>query len=78
MKLYSSMRSPPVTNNGKGQQCEITLNVNRLKLTSHNYIAYVLLLFFYYYVRRNVLFLIHAANNEASKFVFLSVMENYS
>ena len=36
---------------------------------------------FYYYVRRSVLFKIHAANIEASKFfvLFLSVtMENYS
>ena len=41
------------------------------------YIAYV----FFYYLRRSVLFKIHAANIEASKFfvLFLSViLENYS
>ena len=60
---------------------EITLKL-RLQWTEEYfpYIAYAFL-YFYYYVRRSVLFKIHAANIEASKFfvLFLSVtMENYS
>ena len=45
---------------------EITLKLG-LKHTSHN-ILLMRFLFFYYYVRRSVLFKIHAANIEASKF----------
>ena len=58
---------------------EITLKLG-LKHTSH-ILLLMHFLFFYYYVRRSVLFKIHAANIEASKFfvLFLSVtMENYS
>ena len=60
---------------------EITLKLGlqRLKHTSH--ILLMRCFFNYYYVRRSVLFKIHAANIEASKFfvLFLSVtMENYS
>ena len=58
---------------------EITLKLG-LKHTSH-ILLLMQFLFFYYYVRRSVLFKIHAANIEASKFfvLFLSVtMENYS
>ena len=60
---------------------EITLNLG-LQLTEEYfpYIAYACF-FYYYYVRRSVLFKIHAANIEASKFfvLFLSViMGNYS
>ena len=70
MKLYSSMRTLPVTNNAKGQEHEITLkfnsDFNRLKRTSH--ILLMCFFVFVYYVRRNVLFEIHAANIEGSKF----------
>ena len=57
---------------------EITLKL-RLQSTEEYfpYIAYA----FFYYVRRSVLFKIHAANIETSKFfvLFLSViMENYT
>ena len=58
---------------------EITLKLG-LKHTSH-ILLLMHFLFFYYYVRRSVLFKIHAANIEASKFfvLFLSVtIENYS
>ena len=59
---------------------EITLHFdfNRLKNTFHILLMRFL---FFYYVRRSVLFKIHAANIEASKFfvLFLSVIiENYS
>ena len=57
---------------------EITLKL-RLQSTEE-YFPYIAM-FFYYYVRRSVLFKIHAANIEASKFfvLFWSVtMENYS
>ena len=53
---------------------EITLKLGlQLKNTSH--ILLMHFLFFYYYVRRSVLFKIHAANIQASKFfvLFLSV-----
>ena len=55
---------------------EITLKLGLLPII----ILFMHFLFFYY-VRRSVLFKIHAANIEASKFfvLFLSViMENYS
>ena len=62
---------------------EITLKLGLQ--STEAYFPYILFmrvfLFFYYYVRRSVLFKIHAANIEASKFfvLFLSVtMENYS
>ena len=59
---------------------EITLKL-RLQSTEE-YFPYIALRFlFFYYVRRSVLFKIHAANMEASKFfvLLLSVtMENYS
>ena len=76
MKLYSSMRTLPVTNNAKGQQREITLKLGLQSTEAcFPYIAYV----FFYYVRSSVQLKIHAANIEASKFVcFLSVFENYS
>ena len=58
--------------------CWITLKLGLQSTEEYfPYIAYV----FFYYVRRSVLFKIHAANIEASKFfvLFLSViMENYS
>ena len=57
---------------------EITLKPGLQSIEEYfPYIAYA----FFYYVRRSVLFKIHAANIEASKFfvLFLSViMENYS
>ena len=57
---------------------EITLKLGLQSTEEYfPYIDYV----FFYYVRRSVLFKIHAANIEASKFfvLFLSViMENYS
>ena len=60
---------------------EITLKLGLQSTEEYfPYIAYVFFVFFYY-VRRSVLFKIHAANIEASKFfvLFLSVtMENYS
>ena len=59
---------------------EITLKLGLQSTEAYfPYIAYMRFLFFYYYVRRSVLFKIHAANIEASKFfvLFLSVtMEN--
>ena len=62
---------------------EITLRLGLQSTEAYfPYIVYALFFnFFYYYVRRSVLFKIHAANIEASKFfvLFLSVtMENYS
>ena len=59
---------------------EITL---KLGLQSTEDTSHILLMrfLFFYYIRRSVLFKIHAANIEASKFfvLFLSVtMENYS
>ena len=60
---------------------EITLKLGLQSTEEYfPYIAYAFFVFFYY-VRRSVLFKIHAANIEASKFfvLFLSVtMENYS
>ena len=57
---------------------EITLKLGLQSTEEYfPYIAYA----FFYYVRRSVLFKIHAANIETSKFfvLFLSViMENYS
>ena len=61
---------------------EITLKLGLQSTEAYfPYIAYAFFVVFYYYVRRSVLFKIHAANIEASKFfvLFLSVtMENYS
>ena len=63
---------------------EITLKLGLQSTEAYfpyNYIIYAFFLLFYYYVRRSVLFKIHAAYIEASKFfvLFLSVtMENYS
>ena len=61
---------------------EITLKLGLQSTEAYfPYILFMRFLFFYYYVRRSVLFKIHAANIEASKFfvLFLSVtMENYS
>ena len=55
MKLYSSMRTLPVTNNAKGQQREITLKLGLQSTEAYfPYIAYVFFLFFYYYVRSSV------------------------
>ena len=55
MKLYSSMRTLPVTNNAKGQQREITLKLGLQSTEAYfPYIAYVFFCFFYYYVRSNV------------------------
>ena len=66
MKLYSSMRILPVTNNAKGQQREITLKLmHQSKEVYFSYIAYVC--FIFYYERRSVLFKIQAANIESSK-----------
>ena len=59
MKLYSSMRTLPVTNNAKGQQREITLNFNRLNRT---YFPIIALLW------KKECPIFHAANIEASKF----------
>ena len=60
---------------------EITLKLGLQSTEAYfPYIAYAFIFIFYYYVR-SVLFKIHAANIEASKFfvLFLSVtMENYS
>ena len=59
---------------------EITLKLGLQ--STEEYFPYCLWVFcFFYYIRRSVLFKIHAANIEASKFfvLFLSVtMENYS
>ena len=60
---------------------EITLKLGLQ--STEEYLPYIVCAFFgfFYYVRRSVLFKIHAANIEASKFfvLFLSVtMENYS
>ena len=60
---------------------EITLKLGLQ--STEEYFPYIAYAFFvcFYYVRRSVLFKIHAANIEASKFfvLFLSVtMENYS
>ena len=61
---------------------EITLKLGLQSTEAYfPYIAYAFFCFFYYYVRRSVLFKMHAASIEASKFfvLFLSVtMENYS
>ena len=64
MKLYSSMRTLPVTNNAKGQQREITLKF-RLQSTEA-YFPYIACDFFY--VRSSVQLKMHAAIIEA--FVF--------
>ena len=78
MKLYSLMKSLPVTNNAKGQQREITLKLGLQSTKAYFlYTAYVLFFFYYYYVRRSVLFKIHAANIEASKFVCFVGDGNY-
>ena len=70
MKLYSSMRTLPVTNNAKGHQREITLKLGLQSTEAYfPYIAYVLF-FFYYYVRKSVLFKLHAANVGALKLLF--------
>ena len=59
-----------MTNNAKGQQCEITLKLGLQSTKAYlPYIAYVFLCFFYYYVRSSVQLKIHAVNIEASKFV---------
>ena len=59
---------------------EITLKLGLQSTEEYfPYIAYAFL--FFYYVRRSVLFKIHTANIEASKFLFLFLsvtMENYS
>ena len=69
MKLYSSMRTLPVTNNAKGQQREITLKLGLQSTEVYfPYIAYVFFVFLNYYVRSSVQLKIHAANIEASKF----------
>ena len=49
---------------------EITLKLG-LQSIPGIYIIYAFFCFFYYYVRRSVLFKIHAANIEASKFFVL-------
>ena len=79
MKLYSSMRTLPVTNNAKGQQREITLKLGIQSTEAYFPYIIVLCCCFYYYVLSSVQLKIHATNIEASKFVcFLSVMEKYS
>ena len=56
---------------------EITLKLGLQSTEEYfPYIAYAF--FFFYYVRRSVLFKIHAANIEASKFFCLVIMENYT
>ena len=57
-----------MTNNAKGQQCEITLKLGLQSSEAYfPYIAYVFFIFYYHKIR-SVLFKIHAANIEASKF----------
>ena len=80
MKLYSSMRTLPATNNAQGQQCEITLKLGLQSTEAYfQYILMCFFCFFYYYVRSSVQLKIYAANIEATKFVcFLSGFEKFS
>ena len=77
MKLYSSMRTLPVTNNAKGQQREITLKLGLQSTEAYFlYIAYVFFDVVLLLCKKHCPIKIHAANIEV--FFFLSVMENYS
>ena len=58
-----------MTNNGKGQQHEIRLKLGLQSTEAYFPLLLTCFVFLNYYIRRSVLFKIHAANIEASKFV---------
>ena len=74
MKLYSSMRTLPVTNNAKGQQHEITLKLGLQSTEAYfPYIAYYYYYFFLLLCKKQCRVKIHAANILRS-FFFLKII----